>query len=133
VEPEQIAAPPASVILVVDDDALINMSTVDMVEDLGHTALEAYSGKEALQILESGQRVDALITDYAMPGMTGVELANRARERFPDLPILLATGYADLPSGTTTDLPRLSKPYQQTDLATQISRLLTSRSGSAAN
>ncbi len=133
VEPEQTAAPRPSVILVVDDDALINMSTVDMVQDLGHTALEAYSGKEALQILESGQHVDALITDYAMPGMTGVELANRARERFPHLPILLATGYADLPSGTTTDLPRLAKPYQQVDLATQIARLLASRSEAAAS
>jgi CheY-like chemotaxis protein len=116
---------------VVDDDALINMSTVDMVQDLGHTVLEAYSGKEALQILGS-QRVDALITDYAMPGMTGVELADRARELHPGLPILLATGYADLPSGTTTDLPRLAKPYQQTELATQISRLLTGRGGAQA-
>jgi PAS domain S-box-containing protein len=131
VEPVQseqtLAPPPSSVILVVDDDALINMSTVDMVQDLGHTVLEAYSGKEALQILGSGQRIDALITDYAMPGMTGVELADRARELHPGLPILLATGYADLPSGTTTDLPRLAKPYQQTELATQISRLLTGR------
>jgi PAS domain S-box-containing protein len=130
-EPEQTATPPASVILVVDDDALINMNTVDMVEDLGHTAIEAYSGKEALAILDSGKRIDALITDYAMPGMTGVELANRARELYPDLPILLATGYADLPSGTTTDLPRLAKPYQQTDLATQISRLLAGRGATA--
>ncbi len=128
---QTLAPPPSSVILVVDDDALINMSTVDMVQDLGHTVLEAYSGKEALQILGS-QRVDALITDYAMPGMTGVELANRARELHPGLPILLATGYADLPSGTTTDLPRLAKPYQQTELATQISRLLTGRSPAQA-
>jgi PAS domain S-box-containing protein len=128
VELEQTLAPPASVILVVDDDALINMSTVDMVQDLGHTALEAYSGKEALQILDSGRHIDALITDYAMPGMTGVELATRARELHPGLPILLATGYADLPSGTTTDLPRLAKPYQQAELATQISRLLVGRS-----
>lgn len=126
-EPAQTIAPAASVILVVDDDALINMSTVDMVQDLGHTALEAYSGKEALEILGSGRQIDALITDYAMPGMTGVELANRARQLHPGLPILLATGYADLPSGTTTDLPRLAKPYQQTDLATQISRLLAGR------
>ena len=126
-EPEETTTPQASVILVVDDDALINMSTVDMVQDLGHTALEAYSGKEALEILGSGKRIDALITDYAMPGMTGVELANKARELHPDLPILLATGYADLPSGTTTDLPRLAKPYQQADLATQIARLLVSR------
>lgn len=131
-EPEQIATAPAAVILVVDDDALINMNTVDMVRELGHTVLEAYSGKEALAILGSGQRIDALITDYAMPGMTGVELANRAREFFPDLPILLATGYADLPSGTENDLPRLAKPYQQADLATQLSRLLAGRSATAA-
>ena len=126
-EPEHTLTPPSSVILVVDDDALINMSTVDMVQDLGHTALEAYSGKEALQILGSDRHIDALITDFAMPGMTGVELANRARELRPGLPILLATGYAELPNGMTIDLPRLSKPYQQTELATQISRLLVGR------
>jgi CheY-like chemotaxis protein len=131
-EPIETVAPPASVVLVVDDDALINMNTVDMVQDLGHTALEAYSGKEALEILNSGRRIDVLITDYAMPGMTGVELASRARELHPDLPILLATGYADLPSGTTTDLPRLAKPYQQVDLENQIARLLAGRNTGAA-
>lgn len=124
---ETVTAPAASTILVVDDDALINMSTVDMVEDLGHTALEAYSGKQALEILASGKRIDVLITDYAMPGMTGVELAEQARALWPDLPVLLATGYSDLPSGTTTDLPRLSKPYQQAELETHISRLLQGR------
>ncbi len=121
---EAVASPVASTILVVDDDALINMSTVDMIEDLGHTALEAYSGKQALEILSSGRQIDLLITDYAMPGMTGVELAEQARLLAPDLPVLLATGYADLPSGTTTDLPRLAKPYQQAELASQLSRLL---------
>ena len=74
------------------------------------------------------EQYDALLYEMVKPkGMTGVELANRARELYPDLPILLATGYADLPSGTTTDLPRLAKPYQQADLATQISRLLAGR------
>jgi len=120
-----VTSPPASTILVVDDDALINMSTVDMVEDLGHTALEAYSGKQALEILASGRQIDLLITDYAMPGMTGVELAEQARLLAPNLPVLLATGYADLPSGTTTDLPRLAKPYQQAELASQLGQLLS--------
>lgn len=129
---ETVAAPQASTILVVDDDALINMNTVDMVEDLGHKALEAYSGKQALEILASDAHVDALITDYAMPGMTGVELAEKARELRPDLPVLLATGYADLPSGTTTDLPRLAKPYHQADLATQIGKLLQGRGAAGA-
>ena len=122
----------ALTVLVVDDDALINLNTVDMVQDLGHAVLEAYSGAQALEILASGRRIDVLITDYAMPGMTGVELAEKARELRPNLQVLLATGYADLPSGTTTDLPRLAKPYQQADLAKQIARLLSEQTAPAA-
>ncbi|MGK2226368.1 MAG: CheY-like chemotaxis protein [Devosia sp.] len=117
----------AAVILVVDDDALINMNAVDMVEQLGHTALEAYSGAEALTILGSQQTVDLLITDYAMPGMNGVELANQARQLRPDLPIVLATGYSELPEGIEIDLPRLPKPYQQSDLANHLMVLLNER------
>ena len=64
-------APRPATILVVDDDALIAMSTVDMLEDLGHTVLEAHSGREALEILRSGTAVDLMMTDQAMPGMTG--------------------------------------------------------------
>lgn len=111
-------------ILVVDDDALISMNTVDMVEDLGHIALEAFSGKEALEILAANPSVTALVTDYAMPGMNGVELAAKARELRPGLPILLATGYADLPTGEEVDLPRLPKPYQQAELASQLELIL---------
>ena len=124
-QPEEVTMDaPVSRILVVDDDALITMNTVDMIEDLGHQVVEAYSGKEALAILAADARIDALITDYAMPGMSGVELALQARVIRPNLPVLLATGYADLPNGTTTDLPRLAKPYQQRDLAQQLARLL---------
>jgi CheY-like chemotaxis protein len=59
-----------------------------------------------------------------MPGMTGLELAEEARRLRPHLPILLATGYADLPTQTELELPRLSKPYQQRQLAEQIASLL---------
>lgn len=114
----------AAVILVVDDDALINLNAIDMVEQLGHTALEAYSGRDALAILASDQTIDLLITDYAMPGMTGVELAHAARALRPGLPIVLATGYSELPDGVDIDLPRLSKPYQQSDLARHLLLLL---------
>ncbi|WP_163479399.1 response regulator, partial [Escherichia coli] len=89
---------------------LIAMSTVDMLEDLGHRVIQASSGREALDILESGRDVDAIITDHAMPGMTGVVLAARARALRPGIPILLATGYAELPAGLSSDLPRLGKP-----------------------
>jgi CheY-like chemotaxis protein len=96
-------------ILVVDDDPLIAMSTVDMLEDLGHTAIEANSAQRALEILEAGQAVDLMMTDQAMPGMTGVELAEIVHRERHNMPILLATGYADLPTAQQSNLPRLSK------------------------
>ena len=121
----------AATILVVDDDALINMNAVDMVEQLGHVALEAYNGRDALAILASEQAVDLMITDYAMPGMNGVELATQARALRPGLPILLATGYSELPGGVEIALPQLSKPYQQVDLANHLLVLLNEQAPAA--
>jgi CheY-like chemotaxis protein len=115
---------PALRVLIVDDDALIAMSTVDMLEDLGHQVLEAHSGKRALEILGEVEGIDLMITDYSMPKMNGMELAMTARELRPDLPILLATGYAELPSGPALDLPRIDKPYHQERLAAGISQAL---------
>lgn len=111
-------------ILVVDDDPLISMSTALMVEDLGHDVVEVNSGSQALDILRDGRRVDLLITDFSMPKMNGAQLADAAREIRPGLPILLATGYADLPTGTDHGLPRLGKPYQQKQLALAIAETL---------
>ncbi|MDO9384629.1 MAG: ATP-binding protein [Hyphomicrobiaceae bacterium] len=114
-------------ILVVDDDALIAASTVDMLEDLGHEVIDANCGADALAILSGGQRFDLMVTDYSMPKMTGTQLAAAAREIKPNLPILLATGYADLPAGSEINLPRLGKPYQQDQLAAEITKLLRGR------
>lgn len=111
-------------ILFVDDDVIISMVTAMMISDLGHTVLEAASGPRALEILRGGQPVDLLITDYSMPKMSGAELAIAARELRPDLPILLATGYAELPKSVDIDLPRIGKPYVQGQLDAQIRKLL---------
>jgi signal transduction histidine kinase len=111
-------------VLVVDDDALIAMSTVDMLEDLGHDVIEAHSGERALEILRDRRNIDLLVTDYSMPRMNGVQLATAARELRPDLPILLATGYAELPAGSGNDLPRIGKPYRQNQLAAEIAKIL---------
>jgi PAS domain S-box-containing protein len=111
-------------ILVVDDDPLIAMSTVDMLEDLGHTVIEANSGKRALEIIDGGQDIDLMMTDQAMPGMTGIQLAEIVRSKRPNLPVLLATGYTDLPASKLANLPRLSKPYQQAQLQAEIEKLL---------
>lgn len=111
-------------ILLVDDDALIAMSSADMLADLGHEVVEAHSGREALELLDGGATFDLLITDYSMPGMTGAELAQAVRERLPGLPILLASGYADLPSGVEIDAARLAKPYSQDQLASVLGKIL---------
>ncbi|WP_433706323.1 ATP-binding protein [Paraburkholderia sacchari] len=111
-------------ILLVDDDPLISTSTSYLLEDLGHEVIEANSGTDALDVLRTGQRVDLLITDYSMPKMNGTQLACAARELRPGLPILIATGYADLPQKTHMDIPRLRKPYQQQQLMAEISKAL---------
>ena len=120
----EVPSRPATILLV-DDDVLIATSTADMLEDLGHTVIQRDSGPAALEVLRSGAPIDLLLTDYAMGGMTGAELAKAAKALRPGLPILLATGYADLPEGATMDLPRLAKPYHQAQLRHEIDRLLT--------
>jgi signal transduction histidine kinase len=117
-------------VLVVDDDPLVVASTTAMLEDIGHIVMEAPSGARALELLQQGAAVDVVITDHAMPGMTGSELARQIRQSWPGLPIILATGYAELPNGEDPGLPRLSKPYLQEELATQITKIA---SGGAAN
>jgi signal transduction histidine kinase len=104
-------------VLVVDDEALVGHVTATMVEDLGHAALWMPSGAEALEIIRSGRPIDVVITDYAMPGMTGSQLAEAIHKLYPNMPIILATGFADLPGSYAQDLPRLSKPYGPDELA----------------
>jgi signal transduction histidine kinase/DNA-binding response OmpR family regulator len=113
-----------AVILFVDDDPLIAMSTTEMLEDLGHRVIGANSGLHALDIIKSEQPIDLMMTDHVMPGMTGIELAAASRELRPSLPILLATGYAELPEGAQLDLPRLAKPYHQDQLRDRLDQLL---------
>nr|CAD6595266.1 PAS domain-containing sensor histidine kinase [Rhizobium sp. TCK] len=119
---------PASLkILAVDDDALVLMNTTLMLEDLGHQVVEAFNGAQALEVLEKGERFDLVLTDHSMPKMTGAELAGRIHERWPSLPVVLATGYAELPSGEGGKLPKLSKPFSQSQLAEILALALPGR------
>jgi len=116
VEGSSTAAVKSLSILAVDDDALVLMNTEAMLDDRGHDVTTAYSGKQALEILRRGEKFDLLITDQGMPGMTGAELIDIVRAEQPDLPIVLATGYAELPPGVAADVPRISKPFLQNQL-----------------
>jgi PAS domain S-box-containing protein len=102
-------------ILAVDDDSIVLINTAALLADLGHTVIEASSAEEALRILEQTS-IDLLITDEAMPQMTGSQLIAAVKKTHPDLPIILATGYAELPAGSHPDVVRLAKPFVQHDL-----------------
>jgi PAS domain S-box-containing protein len=108
------------VILAVDDDALVLMNTIAMLEDLGHTVHEAASGKEALDVFRREKDIDVVITDQAMPVMTGTQLADAIRAERRDLPIILATGFAELPPNVGRDFLKLDKPFRQEELAQAI-------------
>lgn len=103
-------------VLVVDDDSLVLTSTCLLLEDLGHRVISATSGAQALKAFDSESAIDLVITDMAMPQMNGAQLAQAIRTLKPDLPIILATGYAERLEGFATRLPRLSKPFTQLNL-----------------
>jgi PAS domain S-box-containing protein len=119
------------VIVLVDDDSLVLTNTTAMLEDAGHTVIEASSGAQALELIRKAVHVDLVVTDQAMPQMTGTQLAAAIKVEWPDLPILLVSGYADLPAGDTLRLPKLAKPYSLDDVQHAIEALMAGRSGPA--
>jgi CheY-like chemotaxis protein len=98
-------------VLVVEDEPLILMSTIDMVEELGHAVHEAKSAEIALDLMET-QSIDVLLTDVGLPGISGIDLAQRVRERWPNVRIMFASGddSAKAASGIV-DADQLSKPF----------------------
>jgi signal transduction histidine kinase len=111
-------------ILLVEDDPLVLSATTAMLEDLGHTVTAAATGEEALTILKADHAFDLTITDYAMPGVTGLELAKRIRAEWPDIPLLLASGRAELQDEPDADIPRLAKPLRRDDVGSIIASLV---------
>ncbi len=114
---------PRLTILAVDDDELVLFNTATMLEDLGHAVIQANSGEAALRSLSAADSVDLIITDHAMPGMTGAQLAGAISATRPGLPIILATGYSELPSDEGAGLAKLAKPFGQSQLAEAIANV----------
>lgn len=114
-------------ILVVEDDTAVRAGLVDALLTLGCDVSQASGGAEGLASIER-DRPDLLLTDYLMPGMTGVELAVKAREKFADLPVLVATGYADMDDieGSFGKTAVLRKPFQLSDLGAAVARVVGS-------
>jgi PAS domain S-box-containing protein len=113
----------AGTALLVDDEDIVRMTTADMLADLGYDPVEATSAEVAVQMLESGRSFDVIVTDHLMPGMNGAQLAHLVRTRWPDTPVLIVSGYADA-DGIAADMPRLTKPFRQSDLQASLNDLL---------
>ncbi|MDF4025565.1 ATP-binding protein [Luteibacter sp. PPL201] len=104
-------------ILTVDDDVLVLMTLEALLEDLGHEVTAVSSAREAIEALAGDATYDVLMTDYAMPGQSGVELAQEAKRLRPRLPVVLATGYAEVSLKDFPELFRLGKPFDRSRLA----------------
>jgi PAS domain S-box-containing protein len=114
-------------VLLVDDDILVSMGAADMLIDLGHSVAEAQSAAHAFKLLESEAAFDVVVTDYAMPGMNGYDFAVKLQQTHPRLPVVLATGYAELPTHTAIEFRRLAKPYSQADMAAALEAAVNTR------
>jgi PAS domain S-box-containing protein len=111
-------------ILLVDDEQLVRSATADMLVEAGFQVEQAESGFAAIQMIEKGLHFDALVTDHAMPGLTGAELARRVRLSRPNVPILIVTGYANLSDADAGSFPRLAKPFAQSEFTALCVELL---------
>jgi CheY-like chemotaxis protein len=108
-------------VLCVDDDYLVLMNTAMMLEELGHEVTEATSAAQALQRLGSGE-FDLLVTDFAMPGMNGYELILEVERRHPGMPVLMVSGYSNLPDQAAHAVQQLAKPFSESQLAAALAR-----------
>ena len=120
-------------VLIVDDDELVRETTAHMLAQLGYRVVQAGSGGAALEILDSRRKLDLLIVDFAMPGMNGVELAKLAAAKRPQLPILMATGFADHSAIQHLAAEQvLTKPFSEAELAQRVRRALEDGVGATA-
>ncbi len=119
----------AHILLAEDDETMLNFLVLAL-QRAGHSVVSTRDGGDAFQKLEEAEGVDLLLTDIVMPGMDGIELAQKAGEKFPDVKVMFITGFAAIAmqggvgedDGTTK---LLSKPFHLNDLVEQVELLLS--------
>ena len=115
-------------ILAVEDEAPIRKLLAEFIEEMGHSAVMAADGEDAITQLAKHDEVDLLITDIRMPGMSGLDLAWLARTKRPEVPIVFITGYApelnDTPLSQEAHTAVLTKPFTLEQLRAAVRRAL---------
>ncbi|MCT8003395.1 PAS domain-containing protein [Sphingomonas sanguinis] len=112
------------IVLLVDDEELVRLSTADMLADLGYEVVEASSAQEALDLVRGGLRPNFLVTDHLMPGVSGAQLVRELTAQVPLLKALIVSGYAET-HGIDPSMARLNKPFRNEELAASLSALET--------
>ena len=121
---EVVHAAGSAKILLVDDEEIVRTATAEMLRDVGYIVTEATSASQALVAVKGGIEVDAVVTDYLMPGMNGAQLIRELHQIRRQLPVLLVTGYAAGGEDVPVGVPVLSKPFRQADLARHLNEVL---------
>jgi CheY-like chemotaxis protein len=115
-------------VLVVEDEARVRRLTLMRLQELGYRTLEAANGPAALALLQNDAGVDLVFTDVIMPGgMTGADLAKHVLDRWPHIPVLFTSGYAEpdlVRQGLSNGARWLKKPYTSVDLARTVRQIL---------
>ena len=112
-------------VLVVDNEPLVMLGTVVMLRELGYTVTSTEQANHALEQFDRGDAPDILVTDYAMPQMTGIHLAECAVKLKPDTRVLLVTGHENIAETMPSDWQFLSKPFSSVELRNALTRLGT--------
>jgi CheY-like chemotaxis protein len=114
--------------MIVEDDPSVRLIVLEVLEELGYTAIEAIDARSAVPVLQSGRRIDLLVSDVGLPGMNGRQLAEVARETRPGLRVLFITGYAQSAAvrGGFLEygMDMMTKPFAIDALATKIQQML---------
>nr|WP_252271653.1 PAS domain-containing protein [Pseudomonas subflava] len=117
-------APRPTQVLLVDDEDMVRHTTLLQLHDLGYQVAEAPSAAAALRMIDEGLKPDVLVTDHIMAEKTGAQLAQELRQRMPELPVLIITGYANLSPAQIDGFEVLAKPFRRTELAAHLSQMV---------
>jgi signal transduction histidine kinase/CheY-like chemotaxis protein len=125
-----MAREPGGRVLLVEDNEEVGDLAETLLDELGHEVIRARSGIEALNIADDGVSFDLVFSDVVMPGMSGLELAGELKQRRPELPIILTTGYSDrLALAGSKGYPVVRKPYRMETLASAVDEALAAQRG----
>ncbi len=111
--------------LVVEDNEVVGRFSTEMLQDLGYQTVWVANASEALQLLaDPDQNFELVFSDVVMPGLSGLEMARIVRERHPQIPVILTSGYSGAHTEGLNAFPLVKKPYSVQGLSSVLEKAL---------